>query len=173
MKVIIGVIFLVFVIIFGLTELEKNRATFYSNLGGNSNTSHVATINDELISVTISGQVTNPGTYTINAGDYLNDVIEKAGGVTSDADFDCFNFYLVIEENISIYIPKESQEAKVSLNEGTENDFKSLEGIGSTIASRIVEYRTENGDFEYLEQIKNVQGIGASLFNKIKDKICL
>jgi competence protein ComEA len=48
-----------------------------------------------------------------------------------------------------------------------------LTGIGKTLADRILAYKEEDGGFEYLEEIMNVDGIGKSIFNKIKDKICL
>lgn len=46
-----------------------------------------------------------------------------------------------------------------------------LEGIGPSLAQRIVSYRDANGPFTDIEQIKNVSGIGDKKFEAIKDDI--
>ena len=60
---------------------------------------------------------------------------------------------------------------KIDINQATAEDFAMLNGIGSVIAERIVAYRTENGPFKTIEDIKNVTGIGDVRFNQIKDYI--
>lgn len=62
---------------------------------------------------------------------------------------------------------------KVSLNQGTKEDFESLTGIGSSKAEAIIKYREEHGKFEDIEEIKNVSGIGEATFEKIKDNLTL
>ena len=39
------------------------------------------------------------------------------------------------------------------------------------LLNRIIEYRNQNGKFESIEDIKNVNGIGENKFNKIKEFI--
>jgi competence protein ComEA len=46
-----------------------------------------------------------------------------------------------------------------------------LDGIGPALGQRIVDYRTSNGRFKDIEEIKNVSGIGDKRFEAIKDKI--
>ena len=103
----------------------------------------------------------------------LDEAIEKAGGLTSLADTDCFDFYLVIEQDINIYIAPVTDDSKLSINEASKEELMTLTGIGKTLADRILAYKEEDGGFEYLEELMNVDGIGKSIFNKIKDKICL
>lgn len=62
---------------------------------------------------------------------------------------------------------------KISLNQGTKEDFESLTGIGSSKAEAIIKYREEHGKFEDIEEIKNVSGIGEATFEKIKDNLTL
>ena len=62
---------------------------------------------------------------------------------------------------------------QISLNYGNMEDLMTLQGVGKTIAGRIITYREENGNFLYLEQIMEVEGIGQTIFSKIKDNICL
>ena len=48
-----------------------------------------------------------------------------------------------------------------------------LTGVGRTLANRIIEYREQVSYFTCLEQLMEIEGIGKSIFNKIKDNICL
>ena len=174
MKTIIAVIFLVFVIVIGMNEIDKSRATFYSSLNYvEQSESNTTSVEEETVVVTLSGEVSKPGKYVINKGYFLEMAIEKAGGITSAADIDCFDFYFEIEEDVSIYIAKVSEDEKISINTAESDELTRLTGIGNALATRIITYRNENGEFKYLEQIMNIDGIGKSIFNKIKDKICL
>jgi len=62
---------------------------------------------------------------------------------------------------------------KVSLNTATKEELMSLSGIGEAKASAIITYRNENGKFKSVEDVKNVSGIGDSLFEQIKNNIVL
>lgn len=62
---------------------------------------------------------------------------------------------------------------KVSINSATKEELMTLTGIGEAKANAIISYRNENGLFKNIEDIKNVSGIGDSIFEKIKDNITL
>ena len=63
---------------------------------------------------------------------------------------------------------------RININTATEDELKdNLDGVGSAIAKRIVEYRDYNGGFSSVVEIKNVSGIGDKMFEKIKDSICV
>lgn len=69
---------------------------------------------------------------------------------------------------------KEENEAvtgKVNINTATSSELQTLNGIGEAKAKAIIEYREKNGNFEKIEDIKNVSGIGDSVYDKIKDNI--
>ena len=59
----------------------------------------------------------------------------------------------------------------VNINTADETELEQLPGIGPSIASKIIEYRNQNGKFKNIEDIKNVTGIGNSKFEKIKNLI--
>lgn len=69
--------------------------------------------------------------------------------------------------------PIETPSGKVSINQATKEELMQLEGVGEAKASAIIEYRNTNGPFNTIEDIKNVSGIGDSLFDKIKENITL
>ena len=59
----------------------------------------------------------------------------------------------------------------VNINSATQTELETLPGIGPSLALRIINYRTENGRFASIEDIKNVSGIGENKFNDIKKYI--
>ena len=64
-----------------------------------------------------------------------------------------------------------AQVQMVNINTATQTELETLPGIGPSLALRIIHYRTENGKFSSIDEIKNVSGIGDSKFNDIKDYI--
>lgn len=63
-----------------------------------------------------------------------------------------------------------SIEGKVNINTASKEELESLTGVGSSKADSIIEYREKN-KFNSIEDVKNVNGIGDSLYEKIKDNI--
>ena len=74
---------------------------------------------------------------------------------------------------MSIYIAPVNDKIKISINESDFDTLTTLTGIGNILANRIINYRENTSPFLYLEQIMEVEGIGKSVFFKIKDDICL
>ena len=60
---------------------------------------------------------------------------------------------------------------KINLNTATAEQLETLPGIGPAKAQAIVKYRTDNGNFASIEDLKKVSGIGDKLFEQIKDQI--
>ena len=69
------------------------------------------------------------------------------------------------EENIN--------ENFVNINSASEEELTSLKHIGPAIALRIIEYRETHGGFMNIDEIKNVRGIGQTVFEDIKNYICV
>ena len=68
---------------------------------------------------------------------------------------------------------KSKTSSKISINTALKEELMTLSGIGETKALAIIKYREENGAFKSIQDIKNVSGIGNSLYEKIKDNITL
>ena len=60
---------------------------------------------------------------------------------------------------------------RLNINTATAEQLQSLEGIGSVLAQRILDYRRENGDFQSVSELTMVKGIGISLLDRIMDDI--
>lgn len=61
----------------------------------------------------------------------------------------------------------------ININNCTQTELETLDGIGPSISKKIIEYRKENGMFKTIEDIKNVSGIGDAKYDAIKNNICV
>ena len=115
-----------------------------------------------------------------------------SGGELEDADLSRINLSSVLKDEQKITIPYKVNEddlAKpttyisqtpsnvsstssiININYANEIELQKLNGIGTSMAKKIIAYREETGYFNSIEDIKNVSGIGEAKFNKIKDNI--
>jgi len=62
-------------------------------------------------------------------------------------------------------------DGKININKATRSELMDLPGIGNVLASRIVDYREQHGNFSRIEDIRNVSGIGEKRYEAIQDKI--
>lgn len=62
-------------------------------------------------------------------------------------------------------------EKSIDLNHAGKEELEKLPGIGPVLAERILEYRGEYGDFQEIEEVMEVSGIGEKIFGKIQDFI--
>ncbi|HHT9138424.1 MAG: helix-hairpin-helix domain-containing protein [Candidatus Brocadiales bacterium] len=67
----------------------------------------------------------------------------------------------------------EQVEGKVNINTATESQIALLPGLGPKLATEVVNYRANNGNFKTIEDIKKVSGVGDKKFEKIKDYVVL
>lgn len=120
----------------------------------------------------IRGEVIHPGIYEIEADETLESLIEKAGGLSTKADISSLSLLRTIQHLDVIIIPEVAEIKKISINSASLEELMTLNGIGETKASRIIEYRKEHS-FQSIEEIMNVKGIGPKIFEKIKEQIAL
>ena len=134
------------------------------------------------ISVTIEGEIVRAGTYMMDANTTLSNLIEVASGVTSNADELAYDTSYVLADGLSFYIAPKYDNTdvcslepikKVNINKDDASTLQTVSGIGSSVATKIVSYRSSNGDFKRIEDVKNVSGVGNATFEKIKNYIVL
>ena len=63
--------------------------------------------------------------------------------------------------------------APININTAGSEELEKITGVGPVIAARIIDYRTVNGPFQTIEEIKNVKGIGEATFEKMKEEIAI
>ncbi len=57
---------------------------------------------------------------------------------------------------------------KININQADAKTLATLKGIGKDRAAKIIEYRETNGDFEKIEDLMKVKGIGKKIFEQNK-----
>jgi len=125
------------------------------------------------IIVQILGEVKSPGVYEMNEGDRVNDLVIVAGGLTNKASPNV-NLVQKLEDGMVIVIASnEENDGKISINKASLEELMTLKGIGESKAKSIIAYRQENGGFKNLEELMNVKGITANIYEEIKDSIKL
>ena len=67
----------------------------------------------------------------------------------------------------------EQAQTKVNINTATLDQLVTLPRIGPAIGQRIIDFRTEHGAFQKLEDLMNVRGIGPKTFETLKPLISL
>jgi len=66
---------------------------------------------------------------------------------------------------------KSVRQFKIDINTARGDQLQMLPGIGAALASRIVDYRRENGPFKALEDLQDVDGLTKKRFGRIKELI--
>lgn len=146
------------------------------------------------IKIHITGEVKNSGIYELDEGSRIFDIIEKAGGITPEADLSKVNLAYQISDGQKIIIPsikqeasgnyiiensgenvvqeeKDSKDSKININTASVSELIALPGVGKSTAEKIINYRNQNGKFKNIEDIKNVSGIGESKYNQLSGYI--
>ena len=196
-KKIVIISIIIIMLIIGYFNNSKEETITKENLILNTNENKINTNeNDEnsQIIVHIAGAVKKSGIVKLQEGSRIEDAIKLAGGLSDDADITNINLAYVIEDGTKIRIPsKKDEEIQkeqyiipdsgietedktnlsniININKANQTELESLSGIGPSLATRIIEYREQNGNFKSIEDIKNVSGIGDNKFENIKSYI--
>lgn len=148
------------------------------------------------IVVYVSGLVSHPGVLKVPAGVRVLDAVNAAGGLLQGADITKINLAQSVKDGMQVHIPGRPMdssaaatpaypaapatqstaktlptESKININTATAAELDKLPGVGPAMAGRIVEYRNTNGPFKEGADLKNVKGLGAAKYEKLKDKI--
>lgn len=171
----------------GLTDFPQTEQTS----SGQEQTEEISTeVSEEpsQLVVDVKGAVDKPGLYTLEAGARVNDAVEAAGGLTSQADPKSINLAQKLSDEAVVYVaskdenisvvtsttassamsPEEKSTSLVNLNTATEADLQTISGIGAKRATDIIAYREANGGFKSVDDLNNVSGIGDKTMESIR-----
>ena len=170
-----------------MTTSNANNSQFNNNEKYNKNDNNLSTSSKEnsTIYVDVKGAVKLPDVYKMKKNDRVKDVLKKAK-VSENADITKINLSEKLTDQKMIYIPNKnetklnatltnqsnldtSESIKVNLNTANERELLNVPGIGPTKVKEIIKYREEKGQFNKVEDLKQVRGIGGKTFEKLKD----
>lgn len=151
------------------------------------------------ITVTVTGDVAEPGLVELPAGSRVADAIDAAGGLVPEASSAGYlNLARKISDGELIVVeamqdddpepgepdpgeeepsdpddpaPPDDPQAPVNLNQATVDDLVALPGVGPVTAQNILDYRETNGGFDSVDQLQDVNGIGPATLAKLTDLV--
>jgi competence protein ComEA len=142
----------------------------------------------EGIFVHVAGAVRRPGLVRVLPGSRVAAAVERAGGPARRADLSGVNLAARLEDGQQVVVPVAGAAGaavtpgtaagagvpggvKLSLGTATVDQLDEIDGIGPTLAERIVQHRTENGGFSSLEELRDVDGIGEKRFETLREAL--
>jgi competence protein ComEA len=153
------------------------------------------------IYVHVVGAVRRPGLMTMPAGARVADALERAGGPGPRADLTAVNLAARLADGQQIVVPRAGAAgvaggspsaagsapsgstsaaappgggvAGIHLSTATVEQLDGVDGIGPTLAQRIIEYRDEHGGFRSLAELAQVDGIGEKRLATLREALQL
>jgi competence protein ComEA len=132
--------------------------------------------------VDVAGEVRRPGLYRVARGSRVAVAVGLAGGFTRGADSTQVNLAAPLQDGQQVIVPPRGAggaaassgaggpggKRPVSLSTASADDLDSLDGIGPTLAQRIVQYRQAHGGFRSIDELRQVDGIGDKRFQQLR-----
>jgi competence protein ComEA len=150
--------------------------------------------------VQAAGAVNRPGVFHLAAGARVGDLVDRAGGLTGEADADRVDLAAPLVDGALVYIPRRgelvapgpvidggatgggvtsaaagsgssSPSVVVDLNSATADQLDSLPGVGPATAAAIITYRRQHGPFRSVDALADVDGIGPAKLAQIRPHV--
>ncbi|MCP3764297.1 helix-hairpin-helix domain-containing protein [Domibacillus sp. A3M-37] len=140
------------------------------------------------VAIDVKGAVSMPGIYMMSSDERVNDAINKAGGLTEQAEAAAVNLAQKVQDEMVIYVPAKGEEVPavqtmpvpsagsaggteqssvININTADSTALQELPGIGESKAQAIIDFRETDGPFTAVEDLKNISGIGDKTFEKL------
>jgi competence protein ComEA len=140
--------------------------------------------------VHVAGAVRRPGLIRVSEGTRVATALERAGGPTRRADLTLVNLAARVQDGQQIVVPAAgaagpggaadtatgaagagAPAAKIHLSTATADQLDEVDGIGPTLAERIIEYRDKQGGLRSLEELAEVDGIGEKRLETLREAL--
>ena len=180
-------------------DVSAGFSSFEDNSGKSSENFNIDSEEEKKIFVHIAGEVKEPGVYEVEKDSRIFEVVELAGGETSEADLISINLAARLNDGQKIIIPQKRTEgegniddikdddidtsfytekysdptSKININQADMRELQHLTGIGPSKAESIISYREDNKEFNNKNELLEVSGIGQVTLENIKDDITL
>ena len=153
------------------------------------------------LKVFVSGAVAQPGVYSFQEGDRLQEAVHSAGGLLPDADASTVNMAALLEDEQHYHLPlieetstidasesshstttakdtsptpdvtAPSTDNPIDINAASQARLQMLPGIGEVRAEAIIQFRKTYGPFGETSEITSVPGIGPATLENIRHLI--
>ena len=154
---------LVFGCLLAVYSFEKDKISLVSK---NS-------LNTDCVRVFVSGAVENPGVVTAEPGVSLYDAASECV-FCENAYIDEFLKLETTTDGDEVYIMTDEEykalqsSPKININTADVAGLDTLPGIGTSLAQRIIDFRSQNGNFRAVQELMLVPGIGEAKYNELK-----
>ncbi len=132
----------------------------------------------------VTGAVNKAGVVMISPKSRVQDAIQAAGGLTTEADVSQINLAAFVVDGQKIQIPSIGETVEIvstsrsssvsddigliSVNTATQKDLEKLPGIGEEKAKAIIREREARGKFLTLDELASIPGISARIIEQIR-----
>jgi competence protein ComEA len=150
------------------------------------------------IYVHVAGAVRLPGLLELAPGSRVADALKRAGGAMPRADLTAVNLAAPLQDGQQVVVPGAGAggagasgagagaagvgaavtggagglvTGKVHLSTATVEQLDTVDGIGPTLAQRIIEYRDAHGGFRSLAELAQVDGIGEKRLATLREAL--
>jgi competence protein ComEA len=147
----------------------------------------------EQVFVHVAGAVRRPGLYRLDPSARVAEALQLAGGPLRRAELTAVNLAARVADGQQVIVPVAGRAggaavapgaavaggapggtggvagAKISLGTATAEQLEELDGIGPTLAERIIEYRDAQGGVTSLDQLAEVDGIGEQRLASLRE----
>jgi competence protein ComEA len=135
--------------------------------------------------VHVAGAVRRPGLIRVPPETRVASALDRAGGPTRRADLTLVNLAAKVQDGQQIVVPLKggtapgpasegaaaAPGAQIHLSTATAEQLDEVDGIGPTLAQRIIEYRDAHGGFGSIDELAQVDGIGEKRLATLRDAL--
>ena len=163
---------------------------------GRDATTGTSPSSDEVV-VQVAGAVVHPGVFHLPSGARLGDLVDRAGGLSADADTDRIDLAARLVDGSLVYVPHRGEAeppgpvvgqpgadvsssasgggsgpaVPVDLNTATADQLDTLPGVGPATAATIIAFRRQHGPFRTVDDLAAVSGIGPAKLAQIRPHV--